>query len=156
MTVEETLADYLELRRRIDAGEESDWTKLSEFFTDDAVYIDPAWGRVEGLDNITEFFSESMAGLEDWTFPVEYTAISGDTVVIKWWQRLPGQREDGSYYEQSGYSTLVYDGEGKFNYEEDLLNMTHVLADIAESGWTPNPGFNMPPAKPDRRFHRNR
>jgi ketosteroid isomerase-like protein len=156
MTIVETLAGYLDFRRRIDAGEETDWSKLSQYFTDDAVYIDPAWGRVEGLDNITEFFSESMRGLEDWTFPVEYTAIDGDSVVIKWWQRLPGKREDGSYYEQSGYSTLVYDGEGKFNYEEDLLNMAHVLEDIAESGWTPGPGFTMPPATPDRRFHRNR
>ena len=31
-----------------------------------------------------------MVGLEDWSFPIEYTAIDGDTVVIKWWQQLPG------------------------------------------------------------------
>ena len=58
MTVEETLAGYLDFRRRMDAGEETDWSKLSAYFTDDAVYIDPAWGRVEGIDKITEFFSD--------------------------------------------------------------------------------------------------
>lgn len=154
MNLDETLAAYLELRVRMDAGEEDDWGALAQFFTDDAVYIDPAWGRVEGLDEIRAFFRESMKGLEDWTFPVEYTAVTGDTVVIKWTQRLPGKRSDGTFYEQSGYSTLVYAGDGKFSYEEDLLNMTHVLEDIAESGWSPGDGFSLPPAKPDRRFQR--
>ena len=47
----------------------------AEFYTDDAIYIDPAWGRVEGLDAIREFMIESMLGLEDWLFPVEFTAV---------------------------------------------------------------------------------
>jgi hypothetical protein len=97
---------------------------------------------------------ESMRGLEDWNFPVEYSAIDGDTVVVKWTQQLPGTRPDGTRYEQSGYSTLVYAGDGKFSYEEDLLNMAHVLEDLKASGWTPGEGFMMPPAQPDRAFHR--
>ena len=32
----------------------------------------------------------SMQGLDDWTFPIEFTAIEGDDVVIKWTQRTPG------------------------------------------------------------------
>ena len=64
-------------REAIDAGERV-WTDLLEFYTDDAIYIDPAWGRVEGLDAIREFMIESMLGLEDWLFPVEFTAVSGD------------------------------------------------------------------------------
>ena len=125
--IEATLARYQDLRRRIDAGEEQGWTGIADFFTDDCVYIDPAWGRIEGIAELRTFLDESMRGLEDWKFPVEYVAIEGDTVVIKWTQVSPGTREDGSAYEQSGYSTLVYAGDGKFSYEEDLLNMTHVL-----------------------------
>ena len=39
---------------------------LAEFFTDDAVYIDPAWGRIQGIDEIRAFLVDSMLGLEDW------------------------------------------------------------------------------------------
>lgn len=147
------LAAYVDLRERIARGDAA-WTDLADLFTDDVVYVDAAWGRLEGVDELRRFLDESMRGLDDWEFPIEYTAISGDTVVVKWWQHLPGTRADGSRYTQSGISTLVYAGDGKFSYEEDLFNMTHVLEDIAESGWRPGTGFVAPPAHPDRNFAR--
>lgn len=144
---------YVELRSRIAAGDAT-WVDLADLFTDDVVYIDPAWGRLEGRAALLEFLDESMRGLEDWDFPIEYTAVSGDTVVIKWTQLLPGTRADGSRFAQSGISTLVYAGDGKFSYEEDLLNMAHVLEDLGESGWRPGEGFVIPPSDPDRNFAR--
>ncbi len=152
--IEATLERYQDLRRRIDAGEVQGWTGIADFFTDDCVYIDPAWGRVEGIAALRSFLDESMRGLEDWTFPVEYVAIEGDTVVIKWTEVSPGTRDDGTAFEQSGYSTLVYAGNGKFSYEEDLLNMAHVNEDLRAAGWRPRPGFVMPPAAPNRDFSR--
>lgn len=151
--IEAAVARYVELRERIERGEAT-WTALAELFTDDAVYIDPAWGRIQGIEAIRNFLDESMRGLEDWRFPIEYTAIDGDTVVIKWTQILPGTRPDGSAYCQSGYSTLIYAGGGRFSYEEDLLNMVHVLDDLRASGWRPGPGFVPPPSDPDRDFSR--
>jgi ketosteroid isomerase-like protein len=147
------VAAYVDLRERIGRGD-AHWPDLADLFTADAVYIDPAWGRIQGRDELRRFFDESMRGLEDWDFPVEFTAVDGDTVVIKWTQLLPGRRPDGSRYAQSGISTLVYSGDGKFGYEEDLLNMTHVLEDLAASGWRPGPGFIPPPREPDRDFSR--
>ncbi|MHB1139898.1 MAG: YybH family protein [Microthrixaceae bacterium] len=144
---------YVALRERIAARDEH-WTALATMFTDDAVYIDPAWGRVQGIEQLREFFDESMRGLEDWEFPIEYVAITGDTVVVKWDQILPGTRPDGGRYRQSGISTLVYAGDGKFSYEEDLLNMVHVLEDLKASGWRPGEGFAMPPSDPDRNYAR--
>jgi hypothetical protein len=144
--LEAVVAEYVGLRERIDVGDGATWQDLARFFTDDVVYIDPAWGRVEGLDHLTAFFDESMRGLEDWKFPVEFTAIDGDRVVVKWTQITPGGRR------QSGYSTLVYAGGGKFRYEEDLLNMVQVIDDLAASGWRPAPGFVAPPAEPNRDF----
>ena len=93
-----------------------------------------------------------MRGLEDWDFPIEFAAIDGDNVVVKWLQLLPGARPDGSRYQQSGSSTMVYAGDGKFRYQEDLLNMVHVLDDLKTSGWRPGPGFASPPAEPNRDF----
>ena len=150
-----TVEQYCELRARIERGE-ADWTDLADLFTDDVVFIDPAWGRVEGIDELRTFLSDSMMGLEDWSFPIEFAAIDGDNVVIKWIQQLPGTRADGSRYAQSGSSTLIYAGDGKFRYEEDLLNMAHVLEDLASSGWRPGEGFNTPPPEPNRDFSRPR
>lgn len=144
-----TVEAYVELRDRIHRGE-AGWTALADMFTDDVVYIDPAWGRVEGIEELRRFLDESMRGLEDWEFPVDFTAVDGDHVVVAWRQVLPGRRQDGGRWEQSGMSTLLYAGDGRFRFEEDLLNMTHVLEDLADSGWRPGPGFVAPPSRPDR------
>jgi limonene-1,2-epoxide hydrolase len=143
--VEETVAAYVALREAIERGEAT-WPDLARFFTDDVAYIDPAWGRIDGIEEVKAFMVESMAGLEDWRFPIDFTAIDGDNVVVKWRQVLP------SGHEQSGVSTLVYAGDGRFRYEEDLLNMAHVLEDLAASGWRPGPGFSSPPEAPNRDF----
>ena len=148
--IEAAVRRYISVRDDIDAGK-GGWGDLAQFFTDDAVFIDPAWGRVEGLDNMrATVFGEAMVGLEDWKFPTEFYAIDGDTVVIKWTQVIPGTRDDGSGFTQSGYSTLLYAGGGKFSYEEDLLNMTHVMHDVGESGFQFSPGMGMPPRHPNR------
>ena len=140
---------YLAVREQMDRGE-GGWIEMAQLFTDDAVYIDPAWGKVEGLPAIKTFLEESMAGLDDWLFPVEWVAIDGDHVVIKWIQRLPGARADGSTYDSSGVSLLTYAGDGKFSRSEDHLNMLHVYEVIAESGWRPGGDFNLPPEHPTR------
>ena len=145
--IEETIARYIAVREEIDAGNGT-WTDLLQFFTDDIVYIDPAWGRVEGIDNVRTFMVDSMAGLDDWTFPIEFTAIEGDDVVVKWTEVIP--KPDGTSATQSAFSRLIYAGDGKFSYEEDLLNMVHVLDDIATSGWKPTGPMNMPPKHPNR------
>lgn len=147
--VEATLARYIAVREAIEAGDQT-WSDLAQFFTDDAVYIDPAWGRIQGIDTIREFFVESMTGLEDWRFPILFTAVNGDDVVTVWQQQVPGARSDGRQFVQTGVSLLRYAGDGRFSFEEDLLNMAHVLEDLAESRWHPGPGFNAPPPHPDR------
>ena len=110
------------------------------------MYIDPAYGRVEGLDAIRVFLDESMRGLEDWRFPIEFTAVDGDNVVIKWTQVLPNGRR------QSGCTRLIYAGDGKFRYEEDQLNMVHVLDDMKSLRWRPPRTSCRHPTEPNRDF----
>ena len=143
---------YVTLRHSIEDAAEMDFSVLGELYSDDAVYYDASWGRIEGREAITDWFSYSMVGLEDWDFPVEFTAIEGDNVIVKWTQYSPGTRNDGSRCAQSGYSWLIYAGGGKFSYEEDCYNMVHVLEDLGESGWAPTKPMNVPPAKPDRNW----
>jgi ketosteroid isomerase-like protein len=151
--VQAAIERYLAVRDAINAGNGT-WRDLAQFFTDDAVFVDPAWGRVEGIEAmLATVFGDAMVGLESWTFPTDYYMIDGDTVVVKWRQVLPGTRADGTPFEQSGYSTLLYAGDGKFGYEEDLLNMTHVFEDIKESGFRFSADMVAPP-KPNRDFSR--
>lgn len=145
--IEATVERYVDVRRRIDAGELT-WAALVPFFTDDVVFIDPAWGRIEGIEAFARFLEESMAGLDDWTFPVEFTAVVDDNVVIKWSELFP--RADGTTAAQSGWSRLIYAGDGKFRYEEDVLNMAHVMEDITTSGWQPTGPMHLPPKQPNR------
>lgn len=142
--LEQAYAAYARTRERIDAGELW-WDALRDHFTEDAVFVDPAWGRVDGLDAIVEFLQDSMRGLEDWTFPLEWMAFDGDYLITGWQNRLPGQRADGSLYQVPGMSRIRYAGEGKFSFEQDLINMLHMLEVMKESGWKPGPGFANPP-----------
>jgi ketosteroid isomerase-like protein len=153
--IEATMQRYVAVRADIDAGRGT-WRDLAQFFTDDAVFIDPAWGRVEGIEEMkATVFGDAMVGLEEWKFPVEFYAIDGDNVVVKWIQRLPGARDDGRPWQQSGVSTLIYAGNGKFCYEEDLLNMVHVFEDMRASECKV-PDVAMPPRHPNRDFSRPR
>ena len=47
---------------------------------------------------------------------------------------------------------MIYAGDGKFRYDEDMLNMAHVLEDMKSLHWRPSEGFLMPPAEPNRDF----
>jgi ketosteroid isomerase-like protein len=140
---------YLETRGRIEAGELG-WDALADFFTDDATFVDPAWGRIEGKAAIREFLTTSMKGLDGWSFPHEWRMIEGDRLVAAWWNRLPGKRADGSPYQARGLTIMTYAGDGKFSLEEDLLNMAHIFELIQESGWQPSAEVTMPPPNPRR------
>ncbi len=127
---------------------------LADFYTEDAVYIDGAWGRIEGSEAIAHWLVDSMLGMEDWKFPIEFTAIEGNDIVVKWTQIMPrheARRDAVPPVRRTRGS--VYAGDGKFSYEEDAYNMAHVLEDIEASGWQPPDGtMNVPPAHPDRNF----
>ena len=137
------------LRGRIESGE-LPWSALGDYFTQEAVYVDSAWGRFEGQPAIRRFMDDSMVGLDDWRFPEEWSMADGDRVVAMWWNQLPGARTDGSPYRVAGLSVLHYAGDRRFDYEYDVFNMQQVLEVIEECGWTPTVPMNMPPEHPIR------
>ena len=146
----QTYERFVAMRDKIDAGDES-WSSLADFFTEDAVYIDPAWGRIEGREAIRDFFERSMAGLTGygWSTPEHWTMAEGHRLVSQWDQIL-GERPDGSPYAVAGLSILYYAGDGLFCYSHDMLNMTHIGETMRDMGWRPPKEFNMPPRQPNR------
>ena len=146
----ETYRRFVALRDRIDAGERP-WSELADFFTEDAVYIDPAWGRVEGREAIRAFFERSMRGLtgHGWSTPERWTMAEGHRVVSQWDQIL-GTRDDGTPWIVPGLSILYYAGEGLFCYSLDMLNMVHIHEVLRAMSWKPPEGFEAPPRHPNR------
>lgn len=146
----DTYDRFVALRDEIDEGKNS-WAALADFFTEDGVYIDPAWGRVEGRENIREFFEKSMAGLtgHGWTTPKNWTMCEGARLVSQW-DQVMGHKDDGTPWLVAGLSILYYAGNGLFCYSHDMLNMAHVMEELTAMKWAPPAGFNMPPRKPVR------
>ncbi len=146
----ETYDRFVALRDEIDAGDKP-WSALADFFTEDAAYIDPAWGRIEGRENIRTFFERSMAGLtgHGWSTPENWTMAAGPRIVSQWDQVL-GQRDDGTPWKVAGLSILYYVGDGLFCYSHDMLNMQHVNESLRAMHWQPPASFNMPPREIDR------
>jgi ketosteroid isomerase-like protein len=146
----ETYERFVFLRDEIDAGRRR-WAEVADFFTEDAAYIDPAWGRIEGREGIREFFEKSMAGLtgHGWSTPENWTMAEGHRLISQWDQVL-GHKEDGTPWLVAGLSILYYAGDGLFCYSHDMLNMTHVGETMRAMGWRPPAGFNIPPRHPNR------
>ena len=146
----ETYRKFVAIRDEIDVGKKP-WTALADFFTEDAVYIDPAWGRVEGREAIRSFFVGSMTGLtgHGWSTPEIWTMADGHRVVSQWNQIL-GERKDGTPWMVPGLSILYYAEAGRFCYSHDMLNMTHIGQTMRAMGWKPPAGFNRPPREPNR------
>ena len=128
---------------------EAPWSSLGDWFTADAVFIDPGWGRIEGRDRMAEFFDWSIVGLDGWDFPEQWTMIDGDRLVSFWWSRVPGSR-DGTPHQAPAVSILHYAGDGPFDYELDIMNVAEVAEVIAAAGWAAGEGFTVPAANPDR------
>jgi len=137
-------ADALHRMRDKASAGETGWDALVDLFTEDATYIDPAWGRFKGRDAIRRFLHDSMQGLRDWKFPTEWTVIDGNRVVNRFLSRLPGRRPDGTYYDVPGVSILEYAGGGKFSFEEDVINMVHLYEVLKECCWVPGPDLKLP------------
>ncbi len=139
---------YVAQRSRCERGE-APWSSIADWFTPDAVFIDPAWGRIEGRDEMARFFDWSIVGLDGWSFPEQWTMVYGDRVVSFWWNRVPGQC-DGGPCQAPAFSILHYAGDGLFDYELDLMNVVEVTEVLGKAEWAPGEGFRFPEPDPDR------
>src|SRR5262245_46464320 len=109
-------------KQRMYLQDTDDWEGFGRTFTDDAVYIEHHYGVFRGKEAILAWIVPVMEHCKGWTFPVEWVAIDGNRVVHKWWNRLPGKRADGTYYEFAGITAMEYAGNGTFSFQEDMYN----------------------------------
>jgi hypothetical protein len=147
--VRDAWGHVLSAREKIARGE-AEWADVADHFTEDAVYIDPVWGRYVGREAIRKFMHDCMVGFDDWNFPTLWTVVKDNLVICAFWSRVPGRLPGGGYPDCFSLSLAIYAGDGKFCYENDVFNMAELAVLIADAGWAPPPSGHTPPEKPDR------
>jgi hypothetical protein len=129
-----------------EAGRSGDWSKMSVFYREDAIYSwnnGPGWEFVaRGRQQIHDWvFGTEMAGLEHWTYPYVRTLIDdqkGEFIGI-WRQIAPLNDADGNPYEirGTGGSWFRYAGDFKWSWQRDFfdhINAGAVFGALAKSG----------------------
>jgi hypothetical protein len=129
-----------------EAGRSGDWSKMSAFYTEGAVYswnTGPNWEFVaRGRQQIHDWvFGTEMEGLEKWTYPYVRTLIDdqkGEFIGI-WRQVAPVEDPDGVPYEirGTGGSWFRYAGDNQWEWQRDFFdhaNAGAVFGAMAKNG----------------------
>lgn len=126
-TREELLDAFASFQRTVQqCVDTGDWTGFVRSFTPDATYVEHAYGRFSGHDEIRTWVTRTMGafpGNEMTHFPANWVTVDEE----KGWviaeidnpMRDPG---DGSQFGMSNVTILRYAGDGLFHEEEDVYN----------------------------------
>ena len=141
--IEEMVGRWLEANE--EAGRTGDWSKLSHFYTDDALYTwnnGAGWEFVaKGREQIRDWvFGTEMEGLEHWVYPYVRTLIDdrkGEVLGI-WRQIAPEKDPEGKPYEIAGTggSWFRYAGDFKWCWQRDFfdhMNAGVVFGEMAKN-----------------------
>jgi hypothetical protein len=114
-----------------EAGRTGDWSKMSAFYTEDALYT---WNNgdkwefaARGRQQIHDWvFGTEMAGLEHWTYPYVRRLIDdqqGEVIGI-WRQIAPDKDPEGRPYEigGTGGSWFRYAGNYQWSWQRDFFD----------------------------------
>jgi len=128
------------------AGETGDWSKMSRFYADDALYtwnVGPNWEfAARGRDEIGKIvFGAEMRGLETWVYPYVRTLVDdkkGEVIGV-WRQIAPEKDENGQPYEIAGTggSWFRYAGNFQWAWQRDFfdhINAGVVFGALAKAG----------------------
>ena len=110
---------------RIRCSETGDWSQYADLFTEDAVYIEHAYGELHGRQAIEEWIVGVMAPFPTMTFPQDWWVLDEerDAIVFCCQNTFPEPfRADGTPYAFPNWTRLVYGGDGKWKSEEDIYN----------------------------------
>jgi len=122
-----------------DAARSGDWARWGEMFTEDVTYIEHQvgeWGgRAAAVREMAALMHQSEGTPWVWVnqYPVKSYIVDEDRgwVWSQIWNRMedPG---DGTVLQENCLTMLRYDGDGLFNYEEDLYN-PHAYVKMVEN-----------------------
>ena len=120
-------AAFLAYQRTVDdIVRTGEWARFADLFTEDADYVEHAYGSFKGRDEIRGWIVKTMTsfpGCEMTGFPVTWALLDPEqrrvVCEINNPMRDPG---DGSAYGATNITILDYAGDGLWSREEDVYN----------------------------------
>jgi hypothetical protein len=113
----------------VDTG---DWTGFADNFTEDATYVEHAFGTFRGRDAIREWSVATMTSFPGSVmtgFPLAWQVVDADAArLVCEVRNLMPDPGDGSALEQSNLTIMTYAGDGLFSREEDVYNPLRFLS----------------------------
>ncbi len=118
----------------VEAARRNQWGWIAdEFYAEQCEYLCEYGGTMRVLAHTraeikaTHYGREMLVGWEGWSFPIERYCTNGNEIITHWWNRGPGTRKDGSYFQTPGVSFIRIDAAGKFTSQLDLFDMAHQM-----------------------------
>lgn len=117
-----------------EAAARNQWGWIAdEFYAEHCEYLCEYGGtmRVQARSRAeikaTHYGREMLVGWEGWSFPIERHTTNGNQIITHWWNRGPGRRADGSYFQTPGVSFITVGDDGLFTYQLDLFDLAHQM-----------------------------
>ena len=108
-----------------------DWTDFALGFTEDATYVEHAFGTFRGREEIRAWSTETMTAFPGGVmtgFPLAWKVVDESTSrLICEVRNLMPDPGDGSVHEESNLTIMTYAGDGLFSREEDVYNPMRFL-----------------------------
>jgi hypothetical protein len=112
-------------RARDESSRTGDWSIWAALFTEDAHYVEHAYGEFHGRAAICDWITKVMAPFPHMTFPQDWVAYDEENgaIVFQCQNRLEHPTDpNGEPFQFPSWTRLIYAGNGLFSYEEDVYN----------------------------------
>ncbi len=118
---------YAAMHRRVqEHARTGDWDDFALNFTEDAEYVEHAFGTFRGREQIRDWSVATMTsfpGSVMTSFPLAWQVVDQPTSrLICEVRNLMPDPGDGSVHEASNLTIMTYAGDGLFSREEDIYN----------------------------------
>ena len=121
--LELAFAHYCDVRERAIAT--GDWRRWAALFTEDARYVEHAYGEFHGRQAISDWIVGVMEPFPTMTFPNDWVVFDPEQsfVVFQCQNRLPHPTDsNGPPFQFPTWTKLDYAGNGLWSCEEDVYN----------------------------------
>ena len=123
---EELLAAFERYNEARDAASRTgDWNVWAAMFTEDAHYVEHAYGEMHGREAIRDWITKVMAPFPRMTFPQDWWVLDEErgAVVFQCQNQFPEPfQPHGTPFQFPNWTRLVYGGNGLWASEEDIYN----------------------------------
>lgn len=117
-----------------EAAARNEWEWIADvFYAERCEYVCEYAGtmrvRARSREEIraTHYGRDMKVGWEGWSFPIERYTTHGNRIITHWWNRGPGRRADGSFYQTPGVSFITVGDDGLFTNQLDLFDLAHQM-----------------------------